>query len=171
MVNVHSFGTRRESVPIPPDDAVTTYFDGGSVRVGLEYRRVTDAVLRDHYGADTASADLLDAATAEAGGATLDDEGFSLHVFAGDGERLRFDDFGDNPHYHYIVPGSHHVVVAHDDVAHGPLLPWALGALRTRAAEMLRHAGAGTAADGLDAGQLGRALDDAEAAWKDATRR
>lgn len=170
VVKVHPVGIRRESIPIPPVDEVTRYVEAGVLKLGLEYRVVTEEMLREHYGDDTSSAQLLDDALAGTG-QTLEDQGFSLHVFHGSREYLRFDDFGDNPHYHYITPGSHHYVVAHDGIANGSLLGWAIGVLRERAGPMLRNAGATEAADALDIEALHAALDRVEAMWKEATSR
>lgn len=91
--------TRYNVMPIPPVEARTTYFEFGSLRLGVEYRRLTDAV--------TAAAVLVAAAGDERGQTTdLDDRGVSIHVFGHqdgeDREFLRFDCFVEDPHYHYI---------------------------------------------------------------------
>jgi hypothetical protein len=75
----------------------------------------------------------------------VEEDGLCLHVFGTDDglEYLRFDCFDDAPHYHYLNPHApRNVVVDYDAVANGPILDWALRALRTRLPEMLRHAGA-----------------------------
>lgn len=165
VTTIHAPGVRRESVPIPPDDEVTTYVDAGSLRLGLEYRVVTDAALRDHYGADAKSAELLETSMLASGAESFADEGQSLHVFVGADEFLRFDDFGDNPHYHYITPRSHHYVVAHDAVANGGLLRWSLGVLRGRWREMLTNAGVADVDALATEEEWVRALDQIEALW------
>jgi hypothetical protein len=93
----------------------------------------------------------------------------TLHVWGTDDGHLyvRFDCFDDEPHYHYnrrVEAGGEVVnnVVPFDVVAHGPMLPWALGCLRTRLPEMLMQAGGGEVAAQLDAERVARALDDVE---------
>ena len=72
--------TRYSVMPIPANDANTTSFRVGSIRLGVEYRRLTDAV--------AAAAQLQRAAGDERGQTTeLDDRGVSIHVFGNqDGE-------------------------------------------------------------------------------------
>ena len=66
----------------------------------------------------------------------------SLHVRATDTghEYLRFDCFDNEPHYHYIHDSTDpyiNNVVVYDPFACGDMLPFAIGCLRTRLAEML----------------------------------
>jgi hypothetical protein len=71
--------------------------------------------------------------------------GASIHVFNADRseEWLRFDCFDRGPHYHYILAHQgHNIVWGYDVAANGPMLPWALNAIRTRLPAMLRKAGA-----------------------------
>jgi hypothetical protein len=71
--------------------------------------------------------------------------GASIHVFNADRsqEWLRFDCFERGPHYHYILAEEgHNIVWGYDPAANGPMLPWAINAIRTRLPAMLRKAGA-----------------------------
>lgn len=71
--------------------------------------------------------------------------GASIHVFNADRseEWLRFDCFDRGPHYHYILAAEgHNIVWGYDVGANGPMLPWAINAIRTRLPSMLRKAGA-----------------------------
>ena len=92
---------RYDRMPIPPNEKLTEYFDAGNVRIGVEYRILTDDVvaeirktLKVANGADEGQLE------------NLDDSGVSLHVFAGAAgnqlEYLRFDCFREDPHYHYV---------------------------------------------------------------------
>ena len=67
--------TRYSVMPIPPIEAHTTYFEAGAVRIGVEYRLLTDAI--------AAAAERVAADGDEPGQTTdLDDRGVSIHVFA-----------------------------------------------------------------------------------------
>src|SRR5690348_15180062 len=93
--------TRYDRMPIPPIDAHTTYFDAGSIRIGVEYRLLTDEVVAEiRKTLETASGNEVGQLE------NLNDRGVSLHVFAGPKgeqlERLRFDCFQEDPHYHYV---------------------------------------------------------------------
>jgi hypothetical protein len=101
--------------------------------------------------------------------------GASLHVFNADRteEWLRFDCFDRGPHYHYVLHDlGHNIVWGYDREVNGPMLPWALNAVRTRLPAMLRKSGAEQLAaavelHGVDAVALGQT----EAAMIDADRR
>ena len=86
-------------MPIPPVEAQTAWFEAGPIRIGVEYRLLTDAV---------AASNQLAAAAGDERGQTseLDDRGVALHVCGEqDGEWrefLRFDCFVEDPHYHYV---------------------------------------------------------------------
>jgi hypothetical protein len=133
-------GTRYDSMPIPPVATATHTFPAGALSIGVEFRQVDAAVIRATYG---------DVAVRQAGDDTpqppiLNDRGVSLHVSdAATGvEYLRFDLFGDDPHYHYIRPGEYQLVVPYDRAASGDMLAWTLTTLSTRIRPMLEFAGA-----------------------------
>ena len=135
--------TRYDKMPIPPVEAHTEYFDVGVVSFGVEYRLLNEAI---------AAASAIDAAAgSDAGPASLDDRGVSIHVFAKVGgerlEVLRFDCFQEDPHYHYVCWAARSNEMLHlDPVADGDPLAWALERLRTRLPQMLERAGAAEAA-------------------------
>jgi hypothetical protein len=160
--------------PQPADEASTTYLDGGSVSIGVEYRVVDPDALRETYKNDPAQLAELEARSPEGG---FFAEGLSLHVVSTlDGhEYLRFDLFDDPPHYHYNHPvtadGTYrNHVVDYDTVANGPMLDWALQAMRTRLPEMLAEAGAPEAATRIDRARLAGVLDEVERIGSSATR-
>ena len=101
--------------------------------------------------------------------------GASFHVFNADRseEWLRFDCFDRGPHYHYVLHDKgHNIVWGYDPAANGPMLPWAINAVRTRLPAMLRKAGAETlAAEVEQHGVYAAALAQAEAAMVAADRR
>ncbi len=135
--------TRYDRMPIPAQDANTEYFDAGNIRIGVEYRVLTDAVVA------VARMNLMVAASGgETGKLTeLDDCGVSLHVHGiADGENLeylRFDCFQEEPHYHYVGWSRKTNELLHiDPVCDGDPLTWALERIRTRLPQMLERAGA-----------------------------
>lgn len=101
--------------------------------------------------------------------------GASLHVFNADRseEWLRFDCFDRGPHYHYVLHNlGHNIVWGYDPAANGPMLPWALNAIRTRLPALLRKSGADAlAADVERHGIDTDILNQAEAAMIEADRR
>lgn len=133
--------TRFDRMPIPPDETRTEYFEAGIIRVGVEYRVLTDELvaairptLESAGGGDTGKLE------------DLDDSGVSLHVFAGPNGRqleyLRFDCFQEDPHYHYVSWDKKANEVLHiDPVADGDPLAWALDRIATRLPQMLARAG------------------------------
>lgn len=132
-------GTVYTVPPIPPDADHTTWVEAGAITIGVEYRLLDDAELAANY--EGAQMDEIQDAT---GGQAVQDNGVSLHVTATEGghEYLRFDLFEGEPHYHYIEPsGEKQTILEYDRVALGPMLPWALGQIRTRLPEMLAFAG------------------------------
>jgi hypothetical protein len=161
--------TRYDRMPIPPVEAQTTWFDLGAVRIGVEYRLLTDAIA----GANevVAAAGATQEAAAAPSPTALDDRGVSLHVFgggAGGQEFLRFDCFDEDPHYHYISWRAMSNEMLHlDPIADGDPLAWALERIRTRLPQMLARAGAADVAAELDPAELERALPRvAEAAYR-----
>jgi hypothetical protein len=148
--------TRYSVMPIPPVEAHTSWFEAGPIRIGVEYRRLTDAV---------AAAAQLEAASGAERGQTLglDDRGVALHVCAQqDGEWrefLRFDCFAEDPHYHYVSWRARANEMIHlDPVADGDPLVWALERIRARLPQMLERAGAAELAARIDLAALEAAL-------------
>jgi len=133
--------TRYDKMPIPPIDANTEHFEAGNVRIGVEYRVLTEAVAAANRAA------LMGAIGSEVGKLEeLDDCGVSLHVYGlADGEwleHLRFDCFQEEPHYHYVGWARRSNEVLHiDPVADGDPLAWALNRVRTRLPQMFERAG------------------------------
>jgi hypothetical protein len=147
--------------PQPPDDRSTTYLEGGPLSIGVEYRVVDQAALRETYKDDPAHLAELERESPEGG---FSAEGLSLHVVLDGHEYLRFDVFDDPPHYHYVHPmnadGEHrNHIVEYDAVAKGPMLEWALNRLRTRLPEMLTAAGAPVLVAAIDQAQVDELLD------------
>ena len=148
---------RYNLMPVPPVQENTEYFDVGVLRIGVEYRVLTDEIVAAVRG-------RLDAARGNDPGQTsnFDDRGVSIHVFAvRDGkaaEHLRFDCFEDDPHYHYI---SHehkmNDVAGMDSFANGDHVQWALDRIRSHLPKMLDRARAGDVVPRIDH----RALHDA----------
>ena len=103
-------------------------FDAGAVRIGVEFRILTD--------------ELVAALGLKATVTGLNDVGVSLHVFVkaedGDLERLRFDCFEVDPHYHLDPPGANQVTPV---PAERDSIDWALEELRTDLPAWLARAG------------------------------
>lgn len=142
--------TRYNLMPIPPIDAHTQWFEAGGLRIGVEYRLLTDAIAA---AATLATANGNVAGVESAG--PVDDRGVSLHVFGRqDGELrefLRFDCFQEDPHYHYVSWREMSNEMIHiDEVADGDPLTWALARLRERLPAMLVRAGAEDVARQID---------------------
>jgi hypothetical protein len=119
---------------VPPIEENTTWLDVGVLRIGYEYRVLTDDLLGHTEG-------LVIADDAPIG---FDTEGGSIHVndaATGD-EYLRFDVFEGDAHYHYLTPGRRNWVIPFDLVAHGDMWEWVFDCLRRRLRPMLREAGA-----------------------------
>jgi hypothetical protein len=73
------------------------------------------------------------------------ERGASMHVLSADRkqEYARFDCFERVPHYHYILNADqHNIVWGYDPQMNGPMLPWALAAIRNRLPAVLRQAAA-----------------------------
>jgi hypothetical protein len=71
--------------------------------------------------------------------------GPSIHVFNAERteEYVRFDVFGTVLHYHYILNDvNHNILWGYDPDVNGPMIPWAIAALRDRLPVLLRNAGA-----------------------------
>lgn len=156
--------TRYDLMPIPPVEAHTEWFDAGSVRIGVEYRLLDEAI--------AAASDVEAASGTDAAGAIQTDSGVALHVCAGEGdeyrEYLRFDCFREDPHYHYVSWRDRSNEMLHiDPVADGDPLTWALERIRTRLPQMLARAGAAEHAARVNPRRLEEVLPRvAEAAWR-----
>jgi hypothetical protein len=143
----------RDTMPIPPIERhMERHNVGGAVSIGVEYRVITEDVV--------AASGVAEGPISVQG---MNDKGVSLHVYVkgsdGDLERLRFDCFEDDPHYHYVCwSAPWHDVVFFDDVANGDLMVWALTCIRTRLAQMLTRAGLPNASQVVDQSQLEAAL-------------
>lgn len=113
---------------IPLIEHHSTWFDAGPVSIAVEARALGDSPQRMVRGP-------------------------SIHVFnaARTEEYVRFDVFGQVLHYHYIhnEPG-HNTLWGYDPDANGPMIPWAVAALRDRLPVLLRRAGAMALADEVE---------------------
>jgi len=142
--------TRYDKMPIPPIVENTEYFAAGIIRIGVEFRVLSDAAVA------AIRATLEGAQGSETGRLeNLDDSGVSLHIYGGLGEQarehLRFDCFVEEPHYHYVGwARKSNEVLQIDPVADGDPLAWALERVRTRLPQMLARAGAADIAAQVD---------------------
>ena len=105
-------------IPIMPHH--TRWFDAGPVSIGVEARALGD------------SADNMV-------------RGPSIHVFDARREKeyVRFDVFGKVLHYHYIHNDADaNTLWGYDPGVNGPMIPWAVAALKERLPSLLRSAGA-----------------------------
>jgi hypothetical protein len=81
------------------------------------------------------------------------ERGASIHLFSADRseEYARFDCFEKVPHYHYILNDrQHNIVWGYDPDINGPMLPWALGVIRSRLPSILRRSGATALAERVE---------------------
>jgi hypothetical protein len=139
-------------VPVPHDPDSTEYVAAGAVTLGLEYRSLD---------ADTRVETFDESGNLVVKAVAMVETGLSIHVFDTEtmGERLRFDDLDEDPHYHYLAPGTRNLLVVYDRNANGDMMTWATGVLRQNLPAMLRHAGADDLADQVDNAVLAPALD------------
>jgi hypothetical protein len=135
-------GVRYDAMPIPLDRSCTTFLTAGPVIFGVEMRAISDAILDAAYAGNADAAAIIN----DAKPATdVEDGGVSIHVIDPDGEieRIRFDCFDDDPHYHYLVPEAGNQRYMHyDPVASGDMLEWVLRTLEHQLALMLAAVGA-----------------------------
>jgi hypothetical protein len=151
--------TRYDRMPIPPVEERTEWFEAGPIAIGVEYRLLDDAIAAAAEKQEASGS----AGSADAAATGLDDRGVSLHVCdareGARGERLRFDCFQEDPHYHYVCWQERFNHMLHlDPVAEGDPLAWALERIRTRLPQMLERAGAPDLAARVDARALERVL-------------
>ena len=127
-------GNLYTAMPIPMVPEMCIPVDAGPVRLVVESRQLTNAILADTY---------RDQEIPEAH-VEFDDHGPTLHVCgASDGlEHLRFDCFENEPHYHYVrnADGGN-LICRIDEHAEGDPIDWTIGRLRDRLPEMLEFAG------------------------------
>lgn len=115
--------------PIPVIEHNLEWFDAGPVSFAVEVRVLDEA----KHGM-------------VAGGG-------SLHVFSPDHKRelVRFDCFDMLPHYHYIHHADRsNTAWTYDEPMNGPMLRWALSAIRRNLASMVRQSGASDVADAIE---------------------
>jgi hypothetical protein len=143
MTHTLTLGTRYDRMPIPADVERTRWFDLGRAVIGVEYRILNIVGTGEEH-----------------------DRGVSLHVLDTDSgdEYLRFDVFDEEPHYHYIYPGSHNILILFDRAAFGDPLAWALECLRSRLPQMLEVCGRGDLASSIDAAAIDRVMGSVQAA-------
>jgi hypothetical protein len=130
-------GQRHKFMLIPILEDEIEWFPVGPVTFGVEAR-----ALGDSQG-------------------SVGERGASIHVFDNDRktERLRFDCFERTPHYHYILQREqHNIVWGYDPVINGPMLDWALAAIRDRLPAMLRGVGADDLAEQVDREDFDRSV-------------
>ena len=127
-------GNRYDVMPIPMIVEHCHPVDAGAVKLIVESRALTNAILDDTYaGLDMPHAEVA-----------FDDHGASLHVVGADDglEHIRFDCFEHEPHYHYIEHNTGgNVVVRIDEVAVGDPVEFTLRCVGERLPEMLENAG------------------------------
>ena len=148
--HIHKYispNARNAEMPIPPVLENMEIFNAGAVSIGVEFRVLTDELI----------ASLGVKVSPEIG--TLNDQGVSLHVFVkaedGDLERLRFDCFDEDPHYHYISWRQlYNDWVYIDPALQGDVLNWCLNVMLTRLPWMLEKAGVENAAELVDSRRL-----------------
>jgi hypothetical protein len=160
---VKNVGNHYKLPPQPPVLADTTFVDASAIKIGVEYRELDSEGFQEIYRGTEYEALALESDP------QVDLAGVSLHVYdaQADVEYLRFDCFEGDSHYHYIhewtTPDDVDNHVVHwDEVANGPMLPWAFERIRTRLPEMLAEAGAEHLSDKVDAQAISRAVDQVE---------
>lgn len=148
----------------PLDEAATTWFPASTVRIGLEYRRLSAERLKK------AMDERPEIARALGGTDFTPTQGWSIHVNGADDghEYMRFDCFHADAHYHYLHRlAEGETVMNHvyffDETADGPMWDWVKERLRSRLPEMLRKTRGDHLLAKLDAAavdQAIRAIDD-----------
>ncbi len=155
--------TNYSVLPIPAFPEFTRTFDAGPVTFGVEYRLLDENAIREAYGDD--AREQFGNVTPPGLPTRIEEDGVSVHVFGSEDRReyLRFDCFGDFPHYHYIVAREgHQSVMEFDPIADGPIVPWMLKCLRARLPMMLERAGAADLAEKVEPRALDRVLEAVE---------
>jgi hypothetical protein len=153
------------TLPVPAFERHTVRIAAGVVTIGVEYRVLDEATILEFYGTDARSL-FDDVVPAGMNAAAIEEDGLALHVFGTDDgqEYLRFDCFDDAPHYHYLTPTEpRNVVEEYDAAANGPIVDWALRAIRDRLPAMLEKAGASTLAAQVEPEEVAAVMHDVEA--------
>jgi hypothetical protein len=125
-------GNRYDRLPIPmvPEHCIPVA--AGAVQLVVESRRLTDAIVEETFQG------------AVANGVSFDDGGATLHVLGADDglERLRFDCFEQEPHYHYIDHAqSANTVMRIDELAVGDPIEFSLACVEHHLPDMLGNCG------------------------------
>jgi hypothetical protein len=152
------------TLPVPAFDRHTARIAAGAVTIGVEYRVLDEATILEFYGTD-ARAKFDNVVPAGMDAAAIEEDGLALHVFGSDDglEYLRFDCFDDAPHYHYLTPAEpRNVVEEYDTAANGPIVEWALRAIRDRLPAMLVRAGVADLAARVEPEVVAAAMVDVE---------
>ncbi len=138
---LYPLGASNEGPPHAIVPANTRYFEAGPVTIGLEYRVINDSIRAARSGNVTEFKPL-----------GTEFKGFSIHVIetATDIERLRFDLFPGQWHYHYMRPPHDNIRVGYDVAAFGSMFDWSLSCLTSRLPQMLATAGAGDLVRSID---------------------
>jgi hypothetical protein len=111
-------GQHHKFMLIPLIEEHARWFDAGPISIAVEARALGDSPERMVRGP-------------------------SIHVFNASRteEYLRFDVFGRVLHYHFILNDlNHNILWGYDPATNGPMIPWAIAALRERLPTMLREA-------------------------------
>ncbi|MEZ4330662.1 MAG: hypothetical protein R3F35_02840 [Myxococcota bacterium] len=151
---------RYRTLPVPAFEAYTLRIPAGAVTLGVEYRHLDEAVILDHYGPDARA--KFDGVLPAGFEGTVEEDGLCLHVFgtADGAEYLRFDCFDEAAHYHLLDPHAPcNTVIEHDVRRDGPLLEWALAALRDRLPALLVEAGAAELASAVEPERVAAVLE------------
>ncbi|MGO4200524.1 hypothetical protein AB4Z09_01960 [Rhodococcus sp. TAF43] len=154
-IEAYRLGRSFDVMPIPMDLEHCVEVPAGPLTFVVESRRLTDEAINSN-ARDRGRPD----ATYDSG---IDDGGACVHVLgtADRLERLRFDCFDNEPHYHYIHQSEQvNVVVRFDQFAEGDPREWTLERLRSRLPHMLEHLGSVGLADEVRAVDLSPAVDE-----------
>ena len=148
-------GQRYSVMPMPAIEEHTEYVEAGPLTFGIEYRVLEPKKASEYSWERVPAHGEVDKP------ATPKDAGVTIHVYETPGriERLRFDCFLEDPHYHYI---NHREKINEfwtlDPFVTGAPLPWALNVLKSRLVPMLARASAGELAERVTQAGVDRAL-------------
>jgi hypothetical protein len=144
-LEAYQIGRRYEVMPIPMVEEACVDVDAGPLRFVVEGRVLTDEAIIENAVAQGRQ-DKIEPLVG------VHDSGMTVHVVdpATGVERLRFDCFENEPHYHYIRDDEQ-IVVRIDTFAEGDPKEWMLTRLTGRLPEMLEYAGAAALAEAVRA--------------------